>query len=80
MKNNGQRVSKFKPFLDHYRWGEIDYQTSSNDFKKIEGNNLDIALILVCFGVEYKVFKNNDGKYANIQKPIKQRDLSKHNF
>ena len=37
---------------------------------------MDIALVLVCFGVEYKIFKNSDRKYANIHKPIEKGDLS----
>ena len=38
-----QRVSKIKPFIDQYNWSDIDFPSTSKDWKKIELNN-EIAL------------------------------------
>ena len=39
-----QRVSKIKPFIDQYNWNDIDFPSTSKDWKKIELNNESIAL------------------------------------
>ena len=38
-----QRVSKIKPFIDQYNWSDIDFPSTSKDWKKFELNN-EIAL------------------------------------
>ena len=44
-KINGhpQRISKIKPFLEEYNWKDIDFPTTSKDWKKLELNN-EVAL------------------------------------
>ena len=41
---NPQRVSKIKPFIDQYNWNDIDFPSTSKDWKKFELNNKSIAL------------------------------------
>ena len=38
-----QRISKIKPFIDQYNWRDIDFPSTSKDWKKFELNN-EIAL------------------------------------
>ena len=39
-----QRVSKIKPFIGQYNWNDIDFRSTSKDWKKFELNNESIAL------------------------------------
>ena len=39
-----QRVSKIRPFIDQYNWNDIDFPSTSKDWKKVELNNESIAL------------------------------------
>ena len=39
-----QRVSKIKPFIGQYNWNDIDFPSTSKDWKKFELNNESIAL------------------------------------
>ena len=36
IKNNPDRISKTKPFIDQYNWKEIDFPSHSKDSKKFE--------------------------------------------
>ena len=38
-----ERVSKIKPFIDQYNWNDIDFPSTSKDWKKFELNNESIA-------------------------------------
>ena len=40
---NPRRISKIKPFIEEYNWKNIDFPSTSNDWKKIELNN-EVAL------------------------------------
>ena len=44
VKNNPERISKIKPFIDKYSWKEIDFPSHSKDWKKFESNNKSIVL------------------------------------
>ena len=44
VKNNPERISKIKPFIDQYNWKDIDFLSHSKDWKKFESNNNSIAL------------------------------------
>ena len=44
INNNPQKVSKIKPFIDKYNWNDIDFPSTSKNWKKIELNNESIAL------------------------------------
>ena len=41
---NPQRVSKIKPFINKYNSNDIDFPSTSKDWKKFELNNESIAL------------------------------------
>ena len=40
---NPQRMSKIKPFIEEYNWRDIDFPSTSKDWKKFELNN-ELAL------------------------------------
>ena len=39
INNNPERISKIKPFIDQYSWKDIDFPSTSKDWKKFELNN-----------------------------------------
>ena len=43
IKKDLQRISKIKPFIDQYNWKDIDFPSTSKDWRKLELNN-EIAL------------------------------------
>ena len=43
IKKDPQGISKIKPFIDQYNWSDIDFPSTSKDWKKFELNN-EIAL------------------------------------
>ena len=47
-KINGhtQRISKIKPFIEEYNWKDIDFRSTSKDWKKFELNNEIVLNIL----------------------------------
>ena len=38
IKNNPERISKIKPFIDQYNWKEIDFPSHKKEWKKFEKN------------------------------------------
>ena len=43
IKNNSERISKIKPFIDQCSWKEINFPSHKKDSKKFESNNKSIA-------------------------------------
>ena len=43
IRKNPQRISKIKPFIEQYNWKEIEFPSTSKDWRKFELNN-EIAL------------------------------------
>ena len=43
LKKKTQRVSKIKSFIENYYWEDIDFPSTSKDWKKIESKN-EVAL------------------------------------
>ena len=43
INKNSQKISKIKPFIEQYNWKDIDFPSTSKDWKKFELNN-EIAL------------------------------------
>ena len=39
-----QRIIKIKPFINKYDWGEIHFPSEKDDWRKLEKNNVTIAL------------------------------------
>ena len=44
IKNNPERITKIKLFVDQYNWKEIDFPSHSKDWTKSKSNNKSIAL------------------------------------
>ena len=44
IKDNPERISKVKPFINQYNWSDIDFPYPGKDWKKFESNNKSIAL------------------------------------
>ena len=44
IKQNPQRLSNIKPFINKYKWKAINYPSKIDDWKTFEKNNLTIAL------------------------------------
>ena len=44
IKNDPQRISKIKSFIDQYEWKGIEFPSHSKDWKNFEQNNKTIAL------------------------------------
>ena len=46
INKNSQRTSKIKPFIKEYNWKDIDFPSTSKDWKKSELSN-EVALIIL---------------------------------
>ena len=66
IKNNPERISKIKPFIDQYNWKETDFTSNKRHWKKFERNNKTIALNIL--HVPYNI------------KEIRHAHKSKHNL
>ena len=66
IKNNPERMSKIKPFIDQYNWKEISFPSHKVDWKKFELSNKSIAL-----NVLYIPYNTKELRHAY---------KSKHNF
>ena len=56
IKNDLQRMSKIKPFIDQYKWKGIELPSHSKDWKKLEQNDKTNALnvLFVTYNTEKK--------------------------
>ena len=41
---HGERITKIKPFINKYKWEEINFPSGKDGWKKFEKNNVTIAL------------------------------------
>ena len=48
INNHPERISKIKPFIKEYNWKDIDFPSTSNDWRKFESNN-EVALNALYF-------------------------------
>ena len=44
IKENPERISKIKPFINQHNWSDIDFPSTGKDWKKFASNNKSIAL------------------------------------
>ena len=44
IKNNPERLTNFKPFIDQHNWKEINFPANKTHWKKFESSNKSIAL------------------------------------
>ena len=52
INNHPERISKIKPFIEQYNWKEIEFPSTSKDWRKLELNNeivLNILYVLLYF-------------------------------
>ena len=70
IKSNTERMSKVRPFINSYKWKEINFPSKSKDSKRIEINNKTIA-----FNVLFP--PNNKEKIR--QAYISKRNLKREN-
>ena len=47
INNHPERISKIKPFIEEYNWKDIDFPSTSKEWKKFELNN-EVALNILC--------------------------------
>ena len=45
--NHPERIFKIKPFIEEYNWKDIDFPSTSKDWKKFELNN-EVSLNILC--------------------------------
>ena len=55
---NQQRISNIKPFIDQYKWKEIDFPSHKNGWKKFELSNKSIALNILYVSHNAKEMKH----------------------
>ena len=60
MKSHRGRIKYIEIFINHCNWNVTDYQASLNNFIKLEGNNSDIAFLVLYVDVNIEVIKVND--------------------
>ena len=53
IKEDHQRISKIKPFIDQYNWNEINFPPTGKDWKKFESNNKSITK-KICYAYKSK--------------------------
>ena len=56
IKKDPQRVTKIKSFIDKYNWEGINYLSKKDYWKKIEINNITIALQVLYTKKEKDIF------------------------
>ena len=70
-KIDTQRISKIKPFINTYKWNDINFPATKKDWNKFEVNNKNIALniLYVPYG-NFECRGENTEKYITIKKKI----------
>ena len=58
IKKDPQRISKIKPFIDQYKWNEIDFPSQGRNSKKFESNNKSIALNILYVPYNTKIIRH----------------------
>ena len=49
IKNNPERISKIKPFIDQYNWNEIDFPSHGKDWKNLSQTINQLLLIFYMY-------------------------------
>ena len=57
-KNNPERRSKIKPFIDQYNWKEISFISQQKDWKTFDSNTKSISLNIFYFGHNNKEIRH----------------------
>ena len=71
-KEDPQRISKIKPFIEQYDWKEIDFPSHKKDWKKFELNNKSITLnvLYVPYNTEQIRHAYKTKCYLNNENPV----------
>ena len=57
INDHPERISKIKPFIEKYNWKDIDFPSTSKDWKKFELNN-EVALNILYVPHRTKKYRN----------------------
>ena len=69
-KKNLQRITKIEPFINKYKWEGINFPSEKDDWKKIEKNNVTIALNIF-YAKKEKIYPFYVSKYnSNREKKV----------
>ena len=66
IKNNPERISKIKPFIDQNSWNEIYFPSLGEDWKKLESNNKSIALNILYVPYNTEIVRHNSKSKYNL--------------
>ena len=70
IKNNPERVSKIKPFIDQYNWKEINFPSYKTYWKKFESNNKSIAFNILHIPYNAKEIRHAYKSKYNLNRTI----------
>ena len=65
-----ERITKIKPFINRYKWENINFLSEKDDWKKIEKNNATIALNVLHTKKEKIYLPYASKKNSNRQKHV----------
>ena len=68
IKNNPERISKIKPFIDKYNWKEIDFPSHNKDSKKFESNKKSVAINILYVPYNFKEIKHAYKSKCNLER------------
>ena len=66
IKKDTQRIIKIKSFTNKYNWERINYQSEEDDWKKLEKNNLTIALDIL-YAKKEKICPGHVSKHNSVR-------------
>ena len=67
IKKDPQRITKIKSFINRYNWEGINYPSGKDDQKKLEKNNVTIAII-ISYAKKEKIYPTYVSKYNSNRK------------
>ena len=76
-KKDLQRITRIKSFINKYNWKGINFPSEKDDWKKLEKNNVTIALT-VLYATKEKIYPAYVSKYnSNCEKQVNFLMISK---
>ena len=67
IKNDPQRITKNKPFINNYNWAGINFPSEKDDLKKFEKNNVT-AVLNVLYAKKEKIYPAYVSKHKSNRK------------
>ena len=77
IKEDPERISTIKSFINKYNWEGINYPSEKNDWKKFEKNNVTIALNVLIYPFHVSKHNSNREKSLKIFLMISKEDKHK---